>query len=666
MAAPGAPLSVSIRTVLVAWMLAAALAPAVLIGAIGVYSINKSVRSEAQSRVNQDLEIVMTSYQDQLARLAYSLEIASSRIRLAADSPAETLATLRRELDLTVLNLCDADGRPIAGSHPDTVQRIPLGRDPLLRKALEGRSAWGTVLLDPDRLLMEGGPALQNAVPIFNGDKSEEPVSRGALLWWIACPIVETNGRVKALLYGGRLLNFNYDLVDKLRNAVFSETDYKGKPRGTVTIFKNEVRVATNVLTRDGARAIGTKVSEAVRPVVLDQGMNYAGEALVVDAWYLSAYSPLRDPSGKTIGMIYVGLLREPYDDMRDGFIARFLVPVGVVGLLAVWAALYIVNRITRPVLALNRSASQLASGDWDHPLTVPHTYRELENLAGAYADMRTAIQKRDHELRARYEELSLANEKLALSNRNYMQTLGFVTHELKAPLAAIQMLITTMVDGYLGKVSPQVSDFFVRIQRNCEELQDMVRDYLDLSRLERGELVANKAPIDLSKTVVEMAVDQTALFFRSRNMRVEVSCPKELPVVADPSLLRIALNNFLTNAAKYGREGGRATVTAKMEGDGVTLDVWNEGEGFPPEETGRLFEKFFRVRNSSTHAKRGSGIGLFTVKNIAELHGGRAWAESEPGAWAAFHLSFPSHPPDGIQATPSIAATRSKPPVMG
>jgi two-component system, NtrC family, sensor kinase len=635
------PFSISIRTVLVAWMLAVALLPAVLIGAIGVYSINKSVRSEAQSRVNQDLEIVMASYREQLARLAYSLEISTGRVSLAVDSPAEILAAIRRELDLTVLNLCDAEGRPIAGSHPDELQRIPLGRDPVLRKALEGRTARGTALLDPDRLLLEGGPALQNAVPIYDSDKGSEPVSRGALMWWIACPIVEPSGRVRALLYGGRVLNFNYDLVDKLRNAVFSEMDYKGKPRGTVTIFKNEVRVATNVLTRDGARAIGTKVSEAVRPIVLEQGMNYTGEALVVDSWYLSAYTPLRDPSGKTIGMIYVGLLREPYDDMRDGFIARFLVPVGIVGLLAVWAALYIVNRITLPVRALSHSASQLAKGDWDHPFAVPHTYQELENLAGAYADMRTAIRKRDHELRARNEELSLANEKLELSNRSYMQTLGFVTHELKAPLAAIQMLIATMVDGYLGEVSPQISDFFVRIQRNCEELQDMVRDYLDLSRLERGELVANKASIDLSKTVVEMAVDQTALFFRSRNMNVEVNCPRELPVIGDPSLLRIALNNFLTNAAKYGREGGRATVTVKTEGNRVTLSVWNEGEGFPPDDAGHLFEKFFRVRNASTHAKRGSGIGLFTVKNIAELHGGRAWAESEPGAWAAFHLSF-------------------------
>jgi len=625
-------------------MLAVALVPAALIGFVGVHYIGKSVRSEAQSRVNQDLEIVVTSYRDQLARLAYALEISSSRVG-AADHPAEILSSLRRELDLTVLNLCDAEGRPLAGSHPAAVQRLPLSRDPVLRKALEGRLAWGTVVLDPERLQMEGGPALENAALITDGDARGEPVSRSALMWWIACPIIESNGRVKALLYGGRMLNFNYELVDRLRTTVFSETDYNGKPRGTVTIFKNEVRVATNVLTHDGARAIGTKVSDTVRHTVLEQGANYTGEALVVDAWYLSAYSPLRDPSGKTVGMIYVGLLRAPYDDMRDGFIARFLLPVGAVGLLAVWAALYLVNRITLPVRALSLEASRLAKGDWDHPFTIPHTYEEIEKLAGAYADMRAAIRKRDHELRSRNEELSLTNEKLEQSNRSYMQTLGFVTHELKAPLAAIQMLISTMVDGYLGKVSPQVSDFFTRIQRNCEELQDMVRDYLDLSRLERGELVAAKSPVDLAKTVVEMAVDQTAVFFRSRDIAVSVNCPAALPAVADPGLLRIALGNFLTNAAKYGREGGKAVVTAKAEDGRVTLSVWNEGEGFPPEQAGRLFDKFFRVRSSHTHAKRGSGIGLFTVKNIAELHGGRAWAEAEPGRWAAFHLSFPAQP---------------------
>jgi signal transduction histidine kinase len=78
------------------------------------------------------------------------------------------------------------------------------------------------------------------------------------------------------------------------------------------------------------------------------------------------------------------------------------------------------------------------------------------------------------------------------------------------------------------------------------------------------------------------------------------------------------------------------------MEGSQITLSVWNEGEGFPPEEALRLFDKFFRLKTANTYAKRGSGLGLFTVRHIAELHGGRVWAESEPGDWAAFHLSFP------------------------
>lgn len=636
----------SIRTVLVFGMLAVALIPAALVGAIGVTSINTSVRSEAQSRVNQDLEIVAAGYREQATRLASSLESASVRISFAPGGLSDTVAAIRRGLDLTVLNICDSEGRPIAGTHSEPGQRVPLERDPVLRQALEGKTAWGTVVLDPERLRLEGGAALQNAAVVFDAEGAGAPVSRSALFWWAACPVSDDSGRVTALVYGGRLLNFNFGLVDRLRDTVFSEKDIQGKPRGTVTIFLGDVRVATNVLIQHSTRAIGTRVSESVRNTVLENGANYMGEALVVDTWYLSAYTPLRDPSGKTIGMIYVGLLRAPYDELQNRLIARFLLPVAGVGLIAVLAALLIVNRITRPVLALNRSAARLASGDLDDAPEIPHTYRELKTLAGAFADMRTSLRKRDQELRARNEELSLANLKLEQSNRNYMQTLGFVTHELKAPLAAIQMLIATMVDGYLGQVSPQVSEFFTRIQRNCAELQDMVRDYLDLSRLERGELTAAKSPIDLSKSVVEMALDQTAVFFRSRGIHLHVTCPAELPAVGDPGLLRIALTNFLTNAAKYGRENAAARLTVSAENGIVTMSVWNEGAGFPPAEASRLFDKFFRVRDENTHSKRGSGIGLFTVRRIAELHGGRAWAESEPGGWAAFHFSFPAAPP--------------------
>ncbi|UCF91583.1 MAG: hypothetical protein JSW39_25475 [Desulfobacterales bacterium] len=195
----------------------------------------------------------------------------------------------------------------------------------------------------------------------------------------------------------------------------------------------------------------------------------------------------------------------------------------------------------------------------------------------------------------------------LAQTNRNYMQTLGFVTHELKAPLAAIQTIIATVVGGYVGKVPEKVAEFL----RNCEELQDMVKNYLDLSRAERGELAAAKKNIDLRQDVVEPSVDQTAAFFTSRRMNLTVACPEKLQAFADAELVRIALTNYLTNAAKYGREGILASITVRADQGNIFVSVRNDGEGFTPDEASQLFEKFSRLKNENTRNQRGSGLGF-------------------------------------------------------
>jgi signal transduction histidine kinase len=123
------------------------------------------------------------------------------------------------------------------------------------------------------------------------------------------------------------------------------------------------------------------------------------------------------------------------------------------------------------------------------------------------------------------------------------------------------------------------------------------------------------------------------------------VTSPNDLSIMADPELLRIALTNYLTNAAKYGREHGQATLTV-VENQGVmTVSVWNEGVGFTAEEQPMLFGKFSRLRNENTADKRGSGLGLFLIKRILEQHKGTVWAESEPGHWAKFCFSVPMNP---------------------
>ncbi len=247
----------------------------------------------------------------------------------------------------------------------------------------------------------------------------------------------------------------------------------------------------------------------------------------------------------------------------------------------------------------------------------------------------------RDQEVE-HHRQLAETNDKLEAANHNYMQMLGFVTHELKSPLAAMQSMISVVVGGFLGEIPAKVNDRLVRIQRNCEELQDMVKNYLDLSRAERGELVANTSQINFSKEVVGPCVDQTRALFDSRGMTLTVTAPEKLSVIADPELMRISLTNYLTNAAKYGAENGQANLTVEINQDVLTVSVWNEGSGFSAEDKEKLFGKFSRLKNQNTANKRGSGLGLFLLKSILEQHQGTVWAESEPGQWAQFCFSFP------------------------
>ena len=631
----------SIRNALVGAMLAVSLMAAAMVTALGIWSLGRNVLREAQARVTHDLNIVQSQYERQLEAMAERLEQEAATLSLTEESPALFLSEIQQRLGLTVLNLCDVEGKPLAGGYPEAETQAPVLRDPVLRQASQGTPAWGTLRLDAERLEREGGAALRNSAVIPTPEANGSPASTAALFWWAACPVRDANGRITSLLYGGRMLNANFALVDEMRLSVFGDEQYKGKPMGTVTFFLDEVRIATNVLGPDRHRAIGTSASREVQQRVLDQARPWLDRAWVVDEWYVSGYQPLQDPEGSVVGMLYVGLLEAPYRALKTQLVLNIMGPVLGVLLLAVGGGLYLVRRITSPVHQLSQAALQLSRGHWDYPIEVSGAFREIDHLGRTFQDMQQAIAERDRQLRRQNQTLEEANERLERANRNYMHMLGFVTHELKSPLAAMQSLILVLTGGLAGEVSDQAKGFLVRIQRNCEELQDMVKNYLDLSRVERGELEANKTDIDFYSEVVEPAVSQSAQLFDSRRIALDVHCTEGLGIHADADLLRIALVNFLTNAAKYGREGGSARLEVRREEQTITASVWNEGEGFTPEEGEQLFKKFSRLSNPNTRDKRGSGLGLFLCKQIIDLHGGRVWAESEPGRWARFSFSL-------------------------
>lgn len=634
----------SVRTVLLSAVIGVGVLMSVLIAGLAVKSIRSSVQHEAQLRVNHDLGIARTLYEQQLRSLADALRSEAETLDLnaAPELLAAGLRDAKRRLDLTVLGLCDVDGRTMIPPRPHAGDVVRIDGDPLLRQALEGKSGHGTVLLPAERLEQEGGAALRRAMSVRAPGAGGSTATESALFWWTAHPLCAPSGQVVAVLYGGRALNHRHQLVDDIRERIFGGELHAGKPLGTVTVFLGDVRVSTNVLGPDSRRAVGTRVSAEVRDCVLSAQTPYYGRAWVVDAWYLSGYLPLRGPAGTVVGMLYVGLLEAPYALLRTQLIRRFMVPAALLLLVALVAAVWMVRRITRPLAQLGEAAARLAEGDWDHDLPTPESYVEITRLAGAFDRMRRAIRRRDRQLTEANQHLGESNDQLSQTNRNYMEMLGFVTHELKSPLAAIQTIISTLTDGYCGEVPETMGTPLTRIRRNCEELQDMVKNYLDLSRAERGELTANQRTINFHADVVVPCVEQTAALLTSRNMHLETVCDESLMVEADPELMRIALTNYLSNAAKYGLEGGTIRLDTSCREGELHVSIWNEGAGFTREERPALFGKFSRLKNAQTRGKRGSGLGLFLCQQVAEQHGGRVWAESEPGQWARFGLAFP------------------------
>jgi signal transduction histidine kinase len=234
--------------------------------------------------------------------------------------------------------------------------------------------------------------------------------------------------------------------------------------------------------------------------------------------------------------------------------------------------------------------------------------------------------------------------EQLQAANSSYLEALGFISHELKSPLASMVMEARLLQQGYVGELSVEQQQRIAKIANKAQYMIGLIRDYLDLARLETGELQAEPlAEVDLRKDVVDPAVELANAYLERFKVTLDNGCPADMPaVMCDPRLLVVALSNLLSNAAKYGREGGKARIIVENSGEGFSINVWNEGEGFSDEQRQQLFQKFSRLHSPGGQQRKGTGVGLYSVRRIAQLHGGTASASSEPGQWAQFTIFIP------------------------
>jgi signal transduction histidine kinase len=226
--------------------------------------------------------------------------------------------------------------------------------------------------------------------------------------------------------------------------------------------------------------------------------------------------------------------------------------------------------------------------------------------------------------------------------NRNYLDMLGFVAHELKSPLTSAMMSVYTVKDGYLGSVNPAQARSLTSAAASLEYLQDMIRNYLDLSRIDKGELSVTKTYFPLHSRVIEPVLRDLEPGLTRKQLAVEDRVPAGRVVYADADLLRIVYENFLSNAVKYGEEAGTILLDCQEEATELILSVQNTGPGIPEDEIPLLFRRFSRLESSGPTGQRGTGLGLYICREIVEKHGGRIWATSQPDAWVRFSFALP------------------------
>jgi signal transduction histidine kinase len=240
--------------------------------------------------------------------------------------------------------------------------------------------------------------------------------------------------------------------------------------------------------------------------------------------------------------------------------------------------------------------------------------------------------------------------EQLVEANHAYLEMLAFVSHEIKNPVASMVTDARLLADGYLGPLEPRQIDKVERLIGKGQYMLELVQDYLDLARVDGGGLeLAARSDVDVVAEIVTPATDIVRSQLDRRHMRLELDLPAQNTVAeCDPALLRIVLVNLLSNAIKYGSEGGEIRLRVVREEGRLAISVWNQGQGFAPEERDRLFRRFSRLRSSAIQDKRGTGVGLYSSWRIIQLHQGRIRARSQPGAWAefSFELSQPLYLP--------------------
>lgn len=617
-----------------------------LVGAVSLFIggqlLYKAVLSEAKNRVRLDLNAAREIYLSRINNVKVSLNITTLgvgfRSALKKYDELELVTRLRRmaqhaELDFAGIVIGEGETLCRIGPNPIPNER-PQPANPIAELAFKrGVPIAGTVVLSKGFLSAENPELAERArikfIPTPRAALRLGKEETSGLALAVAIPVFDGDDLL-GVLYGGILLNRGTDIVDTVRDTVFQHQIYKGRSIGTATIFFNDLRISTNVLTPDGNRAIGTRVSKEVKEHVLTEGKKWTDRAFVVSDWYITAYEPIEDISGVRVGMLYVGVLEAKYVDMRRKALS-ILVVIIVAGMaLAIGLGYVLADKIMKPVHQLIKASQQVSEGSLT-PDIGPVSRDEIGVLQNTFMDMVAAMGRRT----AAAESQILQSEKQASIGR----LAAGVAHEINNPLTGI-LSYTHMLLRRRDLADDIRSDLEV-IAESTDRVTKIVKGLLEFSR--QTKLAPEPTDVNnLIRSTISLMENQALV----KGISIKFNPGEKLPkVTLDRSQFQSVLLNMIINSLDATKAGDSITVytaaglsTSDSGQKGVEITVADTGSGIPQENLDKLFDPFF----STKEVGKGTGLGLSVSLGIVQRHGGTIRVQSEVGKGTRFFIWLP------------------------
>jgi len=611
----------------------------ILCSIIGIITINQGIINQAQNRVSADLNSAGEIYDQFANQVLYVCRLTATRFFLKdaiiKNERKKIIQELKRVINterLDFLSVTDENGCVLArGSNPEV--KNDTFYIPMIEYIIKNKTpAYSTEILSGERLKREN-PVLQKRAEIeilstVRVKFQRTGIETSGLTIIAGAPILDDDENIIGVVYAGKLINNNFDIVDRIKNTVFMNEQYKGRDIGTATIFMKDLRVSTNVKNIDGSRAIGTLISKEVYEGVIEKGQTWMARAFVVTDWYITAYRPIRNFLGEIIGVLYVGILEAKYTDMRNRIIL-FFIGLTIIAMVAVTGFSYFLSgTITRSIAMIAKAAREIGKGNFPEKIDIK-TKDEIEDLANAFQYMIDSIKKRDEELKKYAQQTIAEAERLAIIG----QLAAGVAHEINNPLTGILLYCDLMLKN-LPDDHPYKKNL-LRINNEAQRCKTIVKGLLDFARQKKPEI--KKASVnELIESTLNLLKTQ-AIFL---NITIKLGL-NDLPLInIDPSQIQQVLINIIMNGVEAMEGSGELKIESKLSEDNkfICILISDTGPGIKPEYHKKIFEPFFTTKEA-TH---GVGLGLSISKRIIEDHNGTIEVKSEPGKGTTFIIKLP------------------------